>query len=86
MRLGASSAFSSGHDPRVLHWAPCSVGSLLLPLPLPRPRVCALSLSHTLSQINKQNLEKREREMRSLGELMQLENCFKHKALGHVNT
>ena len=31
------------------HWAPCSVGSLLLPLPLPFPELCSLSLF----QINK---------------------------------
>ena len=30
---------------RVLHWAPCLAGSLLLPLPLPLPTACALSLS-----------------------------------------
>ena len=33
---------------RALHQAPCSTGRLLLPLPLP-----SLSLSYTLSQINK---------------------------------
>ena len=56
------STFGSDHDPRVLGsspvllWAPCSVGSLLLPLPLPLSQLmCAFSLflSRALSQINK---------------------------------
>ena len=49
------SAFSSGHDPRVLGSSPtvrlpCSVGSLLLSLPLPLPLLmCSHSLSPSLS-------------------------------------
>ena len=36
-------------DP-ALHWAPCSAGSLLLPLPLQLPLlILSLSLSHVLS-------------------------------------
>uniref|UniRef100_A0A452R1C9 Phosphatidylinositol-3,4,5-trisphosphate dependent Rac exchange factor 2 n=1 Tax=Ursus americanus TaxID=9643 RepID=A0A452R1C9_URSAM len=48
-RTGKASAFGSGHD-QVPHRAPCSAGSLLLPLPLPLP-VFPLYLS--LCQINK---------------------------------
>ena len=45
--VGEASAWGSGHDPMVLGWspqAPCSVGSLLLPLSLAFPTSCALSL------------------------------------------
>ena len=58
--VGEASAFSSGHDPRVLGSSPisgpCSVGSLLLSFPLP---LCSLSLS--LSQIHKA-LEKKKKK------------------------
>lgn len=55
--VGEVSAFGSGHDLQVLGWNPKS-GSLLcslLSLPLP-----LLSLTRTLSQINK-NLQKKKK-------------------------
>jgi len=60
-------AFGSGHDPGVPglspHLAPCSAGSLLLPLTLPGLNSFSLSLSHSLS--NKQNLKKKKKERKS---------------------
>ena len=57
---GWASAFGSGHDPgswdQVLHRAPCSVGSLLLPFPPAHALSCYLCCSLCLSQKNKYNL------------------------------
>ena len=40
--LPLAQVMTPGSWDRVPHWAPCSVGSLLLPLP-PTPPTCALS-------------------------------------------
>ena len=48
---------------RALHLAPCSAGTLFLPVPLPLPLLMlSLSLSLSLSQINKYNIKKKEKE------------------------
>jgi len=62
------SAFGSGHDPRVLgsspaHRAPCSVGSLLIPLPLP---LLVFLLLLALCQINKIFKKKKRKRTQSL--------------------
>ena len=45
--LPSAQVMIPGFWDQVLHWAPCSVGGLLLPLPilLPLAHACALSLS-----------------------------------------
>ena len=46
-RLPTTQIMIPGSWDRALHWAPCSAGSLLLPLPLSLPPLtCALSLSN----------------------------------------
>ena len=44
--LPSAQVMLPGSWDRTPHWAPCSAGSLLLPLPQPLPLACALS--HTL--------------------------------------
>ena len=46
--LPSAQVMIPGSWDRAPHWAPCSVGSLLLPLPLPLSAASSLSLSLSL--------------------------------------